>query len=95
MASLLADRQRRQLARSRRGERRQRVPAEVSLHRALESRRKELNSLVAQVARVRGVPHSHIHAGLRREAGGPPLAQATTEQVEARITLARRWLACA
>ena len=95
VASLLADRQQRQLARSRRGERRQRVPAEVSLHRALESRRKELNSLVAQVARVRGVPHSHIHAGLRREAGGPPLAQATTEQVEARITLARRWLACA
>ena len=58
-------------------------------------KRQELNSLVAQVARVRGVPHSHIHAGLRREAGGPPLAQATTEQVEARITLARRWLACA
>ncbi len=51
--------------------RRERVPQEVSLHRALEARRKELNSLVAQVARVRGVPHSHVHAGLRREAGGP------------------------
>lgn len=95
VAVLLADRQRRQLARASRRDRREKVPAEVSLFRALEGRRKELNSLVSQVARVRGVPHSHVHAGLRREAGGPPLAQATTEQVEARIQLARRWLASA
>jgi hypothetical protein len=95
VATLLADRQRRQLARASRRERRDKVPAEESLFRALEGRRRELNSLVSQVARVRGVPHSHVHAGLRREAGGPPLAQATTEQVEARIRLARRWLASA
>jgi len=95
VAVLLADRQRRQLARASRRDRREKVPAEVSLFRALEGRRKELNSLVSQVARLRGVPHSHVHAGLRREAGGPPLAQATTEQVEARIQLARRWLASA
>lgn len=93
VASLLAQRQRRQLARRVRQERRERVPEAVSLHRALEGRRKELNSLVSQLARVRGTPHSHVHAGLRREAGGPSLAQATTEQVEARIALARRWLA--
>lgn len=93
VSQLLQERQRRQLARADRAERRERVAPEVSLHRALEVRRKELNSLVSQVARVRGVPHSHIHAGLRREAGGPPLAKATTEQVEARIALARRWLA--
>lgn len=93
VASLLAQRQRRQLARRVRQERRERVPETVSLHRALESRRKELNSLVSQLARVRGTPHSHVHAGLRREAGGPPLAQATTDQVEARIALARQWLA--
>lgn len=92
VASLLAERQRRQLARASRREKREKVPAEISLFRALEGRRKELNSLVSQVARVRGVPHSHVHAGLRREAGGPPLAQATTEQVEARIRLARQWL---
>ena len=95
VAILLADRQRRQLNRASRREKREKVPAEVSLFRALEGRRKELNSLVSQVARVRGVPHSHVHAGLRREAGGPALAQATTEQVEARITLARQWLASA
>ncbi len=95
VATLLADRQRRQLARASRREKRERVSEEVSLFRALEGRRRELNSLVSQVARLRGVPHSHVHAGLRREAGGPPLATATTEQVEARIRLARQWLASA
>ncbi len=95
VATLLADRQRRQLARTSRREVREKVPEEQSLFRALEGRRRELNGIVAQVARVRGVPHSHIHAGLRRAAGGPSLAQATTEQVEARIALAREWLACA
>ena len=93
VATLLADRQRRQLARTSRKDKRDKVPEEVSLFRALEGRRRELNGIVAQVARVRGVPHSHIHAGLRRAAGGPSLAQATTEQVEARIRLARAWLA--
>ena len=93
VATLLADRQRRQLARTSREDKRDKVPEEVSLFRALEGRRRELNGIVAQVARVRGVPHSHIHAGLRRAAGGPSLAQATTEQVEARIRLARAWLA--
>ena len=93
VATLLADRQRRQLARTSRKDQRDKVPEEVSLFRALEGRRRELNGIVAQVARVRGVPHSHIHAGLRRAAGGPSLAQATTEQVEARIRLARAWLA--
>ncbi len=95
VATLLAERQRRQLARADRRARAEKVPEEVSLFRALEGRRKELNSLVSQVARVRGVPHSHVHAGLRRETGGPSLAQATTEQVDARIRLARQWLASA
>ena len=92
VAGVLADRQRRQITRTSRRDRRDPVAAQTSLHRALETRRKELNSLVAQVARVRGVPHSHVHASLRREAGGPPLAQATTEQVDARIAMARGWL---
>ncbi len=95
VATLLADRQRRQLARTSRRERREKVPEELSLFRALEGSRRELNGIVAQVARVRGVPHSHIHARLRRSAGGPSLAQATTEQVEARIRLAREWLVVA
>jgi len=89
---LLRERQRRQVARHDRQEKRERVDPQTSLFRALAARRKELNSLVAQCARVRGVPHSHVHADLRRQCGGPPLAQATTEEVDARIALARAWL---
>ena len=91
IAQLLRERQRRQVSRHDRTERRDKVPPEVSLHRALATRRKELNSLVAQYARVHGVPHSHVHAELRRECGGPPLGQATTEQVDQRIAKLRTW----
>ncbi|WP_203567620.1 DEAD/DEAH box helicase [Aestuariimicrobium ganziense] len=93
VASLLAERQRRHVTRRGRAERRERVPDEVSLHRALEGKRKELNSLVSQYARSSGRPHSHVHADLRRQCGGPPLARASTDQVEARIQLVRRWFA--
>ena len=88
---LLRERQRRQVRRHERSERRERVTPEVSLHRALAARRKELNTLVSQYARVKGVPHSHVHAELRRQCGGPALAAATTDQVEARITMIRDW----
>lgn len=88
---LLRERQTRQVRRHDRAQRRERVSPQVALHRALESRRKELNTLVAQYARVKGVPHSHVHAELRRQCGGPSLAQATTDQVDARISMIRRW----
>jgi len=89
VSRLLSERQRRQIARRDRLDRGP-APREQSLARALETRRKELNSLVAQYARVLGVPHSHIHADLRRRCGGPSLAAATTEQVEARIDELRK-----
>ncbi|MFV0428028.1 MAG: DEAD/DEAH box helicase [Arachnia sp.] len=92
VSTLLADRQRRQLRRRERADRRERVEPEVPLHRALAGKRKELNTLVAQVARAEGVPHSHVHADLRRTTGGPPLDRASTEQVEERIALARKRL---
>jgi superfamily II DNA or RNA helicase len=88
---LLRERQRRQVNRHDRAEKRDKVAPEESLHRALESLRKQLNSLVAQYARSRGVPHSHVHADLRRQCGGPPLARATSEQVQQRIALIRTW----
>ncbi|MDN5569796.1 MAG: DEAD/DEAH box helicase [Propionibacteriaceae bacterium] len=88
---LLRERQRRQVTRHARAERRERVTAEVSLHRALATKRKELNTLVSQYARVKGVPHSHIHAELRRQCGGPPLARATSDQVDTRIRAIREW----
>lgn len=90
VSALLADRQRRQIRRRERKD--PKSQPEVPLHRALATQRKELNSLVSQLARLEQRPHSHVHADLRRECGGPPLAQATTEQVAERIAQARKWL---
>ncbi|GAA3853830.1 DEAD/DEAH box helicase [Tessaracoccus defluvii] len=87
---LLADRQRRQLRRRERDDRK--AEPEVALHRAIASKRKELNSLVAQYARLKGIPHSHVHADLRRECGGPKLAQASQGEVDQRIVAIRGWL---
>lgn len=87
---LLAERQRRQLRRRERQDRK--AEPEVALHRALASKRKELNSLVSQYARLRGVPHSHVHADLRRECGGPKLAQASQSEVDQRVAVIRAWL---
>lgn len=92
VSHLLRQRQSRQLSRRERNDRKQGVEPEAALHRALASSRKELNSLVAQYARRAGVPHSHIHAQLRRECGGPKLAAASQEQVSQRITAVRGWL---
>ncbi|WP_040284698.1 DEAD/DEAH box helicase [Tessaracoccus massiliensis] len=87
---LLADRQRRQMRRRERQDRK--AEPEVALHRAMASKRKELNSLVSQYARLKGVPHSHVHADLRRECGGPTLAKATQAEVEERVRSIRAWL---
>lgn len=87
---LLAERQRRQLRRRERDDKK--AEPEVALHRALASKRKELNSLVSQYARVKGVPHSHVHADLRRECGGPNLAKASQSEVDDRVRTVRAWL---
>ena len=80
VSRLLAERQRRQVRRHEQVARSEKVPPEEALHRRLAAQRKELNSLVAQYARLQGSPHSHVHAALRRECGGRrwPSAPATS-----------------
>jgi superfamily II DNA or RNA helicase len=51
--------------------------------------RRELNALVAAHHHRTGLPHGKIHAELRRRCGGPPSAQATIAQLEARIEALR------
>jgi hypothetical protein len=51
--------------------------------------RRQLNGLVAAHHHRTGVPHGKIHAELRRLCGGPASAQATIEQLEARIATLR------
>jgi superfamily II DNA or RNA helicase len=53
--------------------------------------RKELNALIAAWHHRTGQSHGAIHAELRRSCGGPPLAEATAEQIRARIEMLRRW----
>ncbi|MGH3655504.1 MAG: DEAD/DEAH box helicase [Micromonosporaceae bacterium] len=53
--------------------------------------RKHLNALVAAEHRKSERPHGQIHAELRRICGGPPSAQATMEQLEARIAAIQSW----
>jgi superfamily II DNA or RNA helicase len=48
--------------------------------------RKQLNALVSAHHHRTDLPHGKIHAELRRLCGGPPSAQATIEQLEARIS---------
>jgi hypothetical protein len=47
--------------------------------------RRQLNTLVGAHHHRTGIPHGKIHAELRRICGGPASAQATIEQLEARI----------
>lgn len=60
------------------------------LYRTLAEQRKLLNTLVAMRAKASGAPHAIIHAELRRVCGGPPVAQATVTQLQARIDHVRR-----
>ena len=58
---------------------------------ALAALRKELNGLVGAWSHRTGQPHGVIHAELRRTCGGPPLPQATADQIRVRIDTIRRW----
>jgi superfamily II DNA or RNA helicase len=60
-------------------------------HRRLTELRKELNALVSAWARRSGQPHGSVHTELRRRSGGPEVALATAEQLEARTALVRGW----
>jgi superfamily II DNA or RNA helicase len=96
---LLLQRQARQARHRRVREARTRVPGAdtgpeqaslpAPLHRTLREQRQLLNSLVGLYARQSGEPHGSVHAELRRLCGGPPVAQATVAQLQARIELLR------
>ena len=68
-----------------------RVSAGLARRETLAALRKELNGLVAAWHHRTGQPHGAIHAELRRTCGGPPLAQATAEQIRERTAALRRW----
>jgi superfamily II DNA or RNA helicase len=67
------------------------APVAEAPHKILAGLRKELNGLVAAHHHRTGRPHGSIHAEIRRLRGGPASAQATADQLRARIALARGW----
>jgi superfamily II DNA or RNA helicase len=88
VASLLARRQAEQAdaARRRRSRSGDAVPEPAPTTGELRiALRRKLNGLVAAHHLRTGLPHGKIHAELRRLCGGPPSAQATIAQLEARI----------
>jgi superfamily II DNA or RNA helicase len=56
----------------------------------LAALRKELSGLIAAWHHSTGQPHRVIHAELRRACGGPPVPEATADQIRARIAMLRR-----
>ncbi|MFG3259146.1 DEAD/DEAH box helicase [Streptomyces sp. NPDC048172] len=70
------------------------MPAEnrpVVTHKELLEKRKQLNTLVGAYVHQSGKPHGVIHTELRRVCGGPPSAEATANQIDARIEKVREW----
>ena len=65
--------------------------AGIPAHKLRAAKRKELQHLVSTWSRRSGETHATIHSRLRSRCGGPEVAQATTEQIEARIALLREW----
>ncbi|HLK02088.1 MAG TPA: DEAD/DEAH box helicase family protein, partial [Streptosporangiaceae bacterium] len=65
--------------------------SEETTGEALASLRRELNGLVGAWSNRTSQPHGVIHAELRRQCGGPALAQASADHVRARIAKIRSW----
>jgi hypothetical protein len=61
-----------------------------AMHGQLRELRRELNTLVSATHHRTGKPHGWIHSELRRRCGGPPIAAATREQLQARIEALRQ-----
>ncbi|QWW20176.1 DEAD/DEAH box helicase [Schaalia sp. 19OD2882] len=94
VTTLLRARQKEQIAQQRRSSEAARVReanSGIADHRRRAAKRKELSHLVSSWSRRSGESHANIHSALRRRCGGPEVAQATTEQIEARIALLREW----
>jgi hypothetical protein len=92
VATLLREHQRtQQAARGRRTAGGGQRDADPAVHKAVPELRRELNGLVGAWFHRTGVPHGAVHAELRQACGGPPAAQASAAQLQARIDLIRAW----
>lgn len=66
--------------------------ADKPLYEQVAEARAELHRLVSIRAAATDTPHARIHGQLRRACGGPPVAQASLEDLRDRVTTIRRWM---
>lgn len=66
-------------------------PERVSTHERRSLLRRQLNGLVGAWNHRTGQPHGVTHNQLREACGGPPAAQASVEELTARIDTIREW----
>ncbi|OCA96022.1 DNA phosphorothioation system restriction enzyme [Actinobaculum suis] len=88
VTTLLRQRQAEQARHRRNGEKK---PAAQSETQRRRKARKQLSQLVAAYAQKTGDPHALIHTELRRACGGPEVARASAEQIEARVKKIQNW----
>ncbi|VEI13998.1 DEAD/DEAH box helicase [Trueperella bialowiezensis] len=88
VATLLRERQQSQKSRKREPDE---ARSGVMESRKRREARKQLADLVAAYAAKTGRPHALVHTDLRRACGGPEVARASLEQIEARILKIQRW----
>ncbi|MHA7207494.1 DEAD/DEAH box helicase [Arthrobacter sp. MDT1-65] len=86
-------RQRQQEQQSRRKTRHAAAPAEplVVDHRQLTELRGQLAKNVSAWAARTGMPHGQVHTELRRQCGGPAVAQANEDQLQRRLQKLQDW----
>ncbi|WP_104178983.1 DEAD/DEAH box helicase [Arthrobacter sp. B0490] len=86
-------RQRQQDQQSRRKTRHAAAPAEplVVDHRQLTELRGQLAKNVSAWAARTGMPHGQVHTELRRQCGGPAVAQANEDQLQRRLQKLQDW----
>lgn len=65
--------------------------APVMDSRKRREKRKELSTIVSAYSAKTGRAHALIHTDLRNTCGGPEVARASLEQIEARIAQLQRW----
>ena len=91
VATLLRQRQQEQVSRRRTKPTATSSPAGVPDHRRLMDLRNELAKNVSAWSARTGTPHGMVHNKLRELCGGPPVAQASEEQLQARLAKLRDW----
>ncbi|WP_046470151.1 DEAD/DEAH box helicase [Allosalinactinospora lopnorensis] len=91
VSKLLRKRKLEQQANQRKTPKAEESEEEAPTHEVLAELRRELNGLVGAWHHRTGRPHGMIHNELRRACGGPPIAQASPDQIRQRIVKIRSW----